>query len=58
MGWIKGTNIWNSVCHGGMVAASLAIADIDSELAAKTISRALKNLPNSLQEYAPDGIYP
>ena len=58
MGWIKGTNNWNSVCHGGMVAASLAIADVNPGLAAKTISRALKMLPNSLQEYAPDGIYP
>jgi hypothetical protein len=41
-----------------MVAASLAIADTDPALAAKTISRALKMLPNSLAEYAPDGIYP
>ncbi|MEI6140129.1 MAG: heparinase II/III family protein [Mariniphaga sp.] len=58
MGWINGTNNWNSVCHGGMVAASIVIADINPELAAKTISRALKMLPNSLQEYSPDGIYP
>jgi len=58
MFWITGTNNWNSVCHGGMVAASLAIADINPELAAKTISRALKLMPNSLHEYAPDGIYP
>lgn len=58
MFWISGTNNWNSVCHGGMVAASLVIADINPELAARTISRALKMLPNSLQEYAPDGIYP
>lgn len=58
MFWISGTNNWNSVCHGGMVAASLVIADVSPELAAKTISRALKLLPNSLQEYAPDGIYP
>ena len=58
MSWISGTNNWNSVCHGGMVAASLVVADIYPELAAKTISRALKMLPNSLEEYAPDGIYP
>lgn len=58
MFWISGTNNWNSVCHGGMVAASLAIADVDPELAAKTIARALDKLPNSLNEYAPDGIYP
>ena len=58
MFWINGTNNWNAVCHGGMIAASLAVADIDPDLAAKTISRALDKLPNSLQEYAPDGIYP
>lgn len=58
MFWINGTNNWNAVCHGGMIAASLAIADVDPELASKTISRALEKLPNSLQEYAPDGIYP
>lgn len=58
MFWINSTNNWNAVCHGGMIAASLAIADVDPELAAKTISRALDKLPGSLGEYAPDGIYP
>lgn len=58
MGWVDGTNNWNTVCHGGMIAASLAIADVDPALAAKTISRALDKLPNSLEGYAPDGIYP
>jgi len=58
MGWINGSNNWNAVCHGGMIAASLAIADMNPELAAKTISRALEKLPNSLKEYAPDGVYP
>jgi len=58
MFWINSTNNWNSVCHGGMVAASLVVADIEPELAAKTIERALNKLPNSLKEYAPDGIYP
>jgi hypothetical protein len=58
MGWINGSNNWNAVCHGGMIAASLAVADKEPELAAKTLSRALEKLPNSLKEYAPDGIYP
>jgi hypothetical protein len=58
MFWINSTNNWNSVCHGGMVAASLTVADVEPELAAKTIARALDKLPNSLKEYAPDGIYP
>lgn len=58
MGWIDGSNNWNAVCHGGMVAASLAIADVNPALAAKTISRALDKLPNSLKEYAPEGVHP
>lgn len=58
MGWINGSNNWNAVCHGGMIAASLVIADLDPELAARTIARALEKLPNSLKEYAPDGVYP
>jgi hypothetical protein len=58
MYWINSSNNWNAVCHGGMVAASLVVADIEPELAAKTIARALDKLPNSLKEYGPDGIYP
>ena len=57
-GWSYGTNNWNQVCNGGMIAASIAIAEVDPELAAKTIHRALDGLPNSLIEYGPDGVYP
>jgi hypothetical protein len=58
MSWINSSNNWNAVCHGGMIAAALATAEIDTELAAKTIARALEKLPGSLKEYGPDGIYP
>ncbi len=57
-GWAYGTNNWNQVCNGGMIAASIAIAEVDPELAAKTIWRALDGLPHSLAEYGPDGVYP
>ncbi len=57
-GWAYGTNNWNQVCNGGMIAASIAIAEVDPELAAKTIWRALDGLPHSLVEYGPDGVYP
>ena len=56
--WIDHYNNWNQVCNGGMIAASIAIADDNPELAAKTISRALEGLPNVLCSYMPDGIYP
>ncbi|MFW5835323.1 MAG: heparinase II/III domain-containing protein [bacterium] len=58
MGWINGTNNWNQVCNGGMIAASIVIAEKDPELAAKTISRSLDGIPFALHEYAPDGVYP
>ena len=56
--WINTTNNWNQVCHGGMIAASIAVAEKNPELAAKTISRALENMPHALAEYGPDGVYP
>lgn len=58
MWWINGTNNWNQVCNGGMIAASITIAEKDPELAAKTISRSLNGMPHALKEYAPDGVYP
>lgn len=57
-GWVSGTNNWNQVCNGGMIAAAIAIADKDPELAAKTISRSLEGMPGALKQYAPDGVYP
>ncbi len=58
MGWINGVNNWNAVCHGGLVTAALTTFDVNPELSAKTLSRALEKLPRSLAEYAPDGVYP
>ena len=57
-GWINGSNNWNQVCNGGMIAASIVIAEKDPELAAKTIKRALDGMPHALVEYGPDGVYP
>ncbi len=58
VGWINGTNNWNQVCHGGMIAAAITVAEVDPELATKTISRALDGMPHALTEYGPDGVYP
>ena len=57
-GWVNGTNNWNQVCHGGMIAAAIVVAEDDPELAAKTIKRALEGMPHALIEYGPDGVYP
>lgn len=58
MGWINGTNNWNQVCNGGMIAASIAIAGENPALAAQTISRSLDGMKYALKQYAPDGVYP
>ncbi len=57
-GWAYGTNNWNQVCNGGLVAASIAVADVDPGLAAKTIQRAIDGMVIALAEYGPDGVYP
>ncbi len=58
LGWIRGTNNWNQVCHGGLAVAALAIAERDPELARQTVQRAIDNLKYSAHAYAPDGAYP
>ena len=57
-GWVNNTNNWNQVCNAGMIAASIAVAETEPELAAKTIHRSIEGMNNALQEYAPDGAYP
>ena len=56
--WVRGGNNWNQVCHAGMVAAAIATAEDEPELAAQTISRALEGMPYALAAYMPDGVYP
>lgn len=56
--WLNGSNNWNQVCNGGMIAAAIAIADVDPKLAARTISRSLDGIPYALKQYSPDGVYP
>lgn len=52
-------NNWNQVCNGGMIAAAITVADLEPELAARTIRRAMNGLPEVLAEnYYPDGACP
>ncbi|WOO41035.1 heparinase II/III domain-containing protein [Rubellicoccus peritrichatus] len=56
--WVTRDNNWNQICHGGLSAAAVVIADENPELAAQAISRALDYIPIGLGTYYPDGIYP
>jgi hypothetical protein len=55
--WVTIHNNWNQVCHSGMTAAAIAIAEHHPELAEKVVHRALENLPRAAAAYAPDGAY-
>ncbi|MBC8138772.1 MAG: heparinase II/III family protein, partial [Fibrella sp.] len=56
--WVDGDFNWNQVCHGGLVAGALAVAERQPELARKIVDRAIRNLPKAGAVYAPDGSYP
>ena len=56
--WIRGKNNWNQVCHAGMVAGAIAIADQQPEVSRRIIERAASNLHFAADGYAPDGAYP
>ena len=56
--WVDTTNNWNQVCHGGLVLGALAVYEETPCLAERVIARAIDKLPNAMDEYAPDGVYP
>lgn len=55
--WSKAENNWNQVCHGGLIAGALAVAEADPTYAQDFIPLALKNMPIALKNYAPDGLW-
>lgn len=56
--WITTNENWAQVCHGGLSAAAIVLADREPELAQRIIERAIDNLPRVAATYAPDGAYP
>ncbi len=55
--WVSGNNNWTQVCHAGLSAAAIAVADSKPELAAQVLQRAIDNVPKAGLTYAPDGVY-
>lgn len=55
--WRQGDNNWNQVCHGGMIVASLALAETDPFYAQEYIPQAVSNLPYAMKQYAPEGVW-
>jgi hypothetical protein len=57
-GWTRARNNWGQVCHAGMVAGALAVAEHDADAAVRTVQRALENVTLSMAMYDPKGSYP
>ncbi len=56
--WWTDTAInWNHECNGGMITASLAIADSDPDIAREVMPRALRWFAYALDGYDPDGAW-
>lgn len=56
--WTDSNNNWNAVCNSGVAIGALAIGDEStriSKLSGLILEYALKNVKNSIKEYAPDG---
>lgn len=56
--WTTARNNWGQVCHAGMAAAAIALAERHPDEAFHVVRRAFHNLPLSMDAYAPDGLYP
>ncbi|MEM9109266.1 MAG: heparinase II/III family protein [Planctomycetota bacterium] len=55
--WTRTEINWNQVCHGGLIAASLAIAGHEPELAEQMLGLAVEALAAPMSQYKPDGGY-
>jgi hypothetical protein len=55
---LRGTNNWNQVCNGGMTLGALSVCEDEPELAQKIVARGVADVPNAMNQYAPDGNYP
>ena len=56
--WLETDENWVQVCHGGLAAAAIVLADRQPVLAEAILARALAALPKVAANYAPDGAYP
>jgi hypothetical protein len=56
--WITVVNNWGQVCHAGILAAALALAEEDPVGTAAFVQRCIERLPTPMAELAPNGNYP
>jgi len=57
-GWITVGNNWGQVCHAGILAAALALAEEGPVETAAFVQRCVERLPTPMAALAPNGNYP
>lgn len=57
-GWVRASNNWGQVCHGGLTAGALSVMEDEPDLTARTVHLALHNVTRSMAAFAPRGSYP
>lgn len=55
--WVNAPHNWNMVCNGGIGTGALAIADEEPGLCSFILKNVLKQLPQAMQHFAPDGAW-
>ena len=56
--WRQSGNNWGQVCHTGMMAGAIAIADRDPALFRRQMAESIRNIAIPMAHYAPGGNYP
>ena len=56
--WTESHNNWAQVCHAGLSATALVLAEDEPELARRILQRAVDSVHLAGSVYAPDGDYP
>ena len=56
--WITAKNNWGQVCHAGILAAAMALAEEGPVETAAFVQRSVESLPTSMAALAPNGNYP
>lgn len=56
--WRLASNNWGQVCHAGMIAGALAVAEVDPATCRKQLYESIRAMGIPMREYAPNGNYP
>jgi hypothetical protein len=56
--WVRTTNNWSQVCHGGLTMGALAVLEDAPEVAERILVRTAEHIDRPMDVYGPNGAYP